>query len=249
MSPQEFCLGTLESDSLPILRFAFGRAAHDLNNYLSGLLGYFSLIKERLPDDANSKRFLRLMERSGNDMAALLRTLADFGEPADPDGPPVDVNAAVRAAVNQAVESTEGGLEPTLELDETVPRVAAHAGSLGGAIEQLIVNGFEASPERPAPVTVGTTCAAVPADPLVPPREAADEWVRIEVQDVGAGMDEEAVRRCVVPFYTTKRATNQHGLGLALVCSRVCAWGGGLDVRSKPVVGTTVSLYLLAAKP
>ncbi len=249
MSPQELCLGTLESDSLPMLRFAFGRVAHDLNNYLSGLLGYFSLLKERLPDDANCARFFSLMERSGRDMAVLLKKMADFSEPADPDGHPVDVNAAVRAAVNQAVESTEGGLKPTLELDETVPRVAAHAGSLGGAIEQLIVNGFEASPERPAPVTVRTACAAVPADPLVPPREAADEWVRIEVEDVGAGMDEETIRRCVVPFCTTKRATNQHGLGLALVCSCLCVWGGGLDVRSTPGAGTTVSLYLLAANP
>jgi len=51
-----------------------------------------------------------------------------------------------------------------------------------------------------------------------------------------------------VPFFTTKRATDQHGLGLALVRSCVCAWGGGLDVRSTPGAGTTVSLYLRAAE-
>ena len=249
MSSHELRVEALDGNSLPLLRYAFSRAAHDLNNHLSGLVGYFSLIKDRLGDDPSCARFFGFMEQSGNDMAALLKTLADFGEPAGPEeAMPVDANAAVRTAVSLAVRSGGGGLAPALKLDETIPSVRAHAESLRDAVGHVLRNALEAAPTRPAAVTVRTGTGAIPADPLVPPQQEAGGWVRVEVEDLGAGMDEEAVRRCVVPFYTTKRATGQHGLGLALVCSYVCAWGGGLDVRSAPGAGTTVALYLPASQ-
>jgi signal transduction histidine kinase len=155
----------------------------------------------------------------------------------------------VGSAVNQAVESSKGELEIRFERDEALPRVAARAGSLGEAVRHLLVNALEASEARPAAVTVRTARAASPSDLLMPVRQATAEWVRVDVEDHGAGMDEEAARHCVVPFYTTKRATDQHGLGLALVCSYAYGWGGGLDVRSRPGAGTTVSVYLPVAQP
>jgi signal transduction histidine kinase len=246
--PKQLSRRELEAGSLPVLRYALGRAAHDLNNYLSGLLGYFSLIKDRLGGDPNCARFFGFMEHSGADMAALLKAIADFGEQSSPDAKPVDANAAVRTAVSQLAASGQNELAPTLDLDEALPCVRAQAETLRDAVGCLLRNAFEASAARPAPVTVRTALAAMPADALVPPGQGAEAWVRIEVEDSGAGMDEEAVRRCVVPFYTTKRATRQHGLGLSLACSHVCAWGGGLDVRSAPGAGARVSLYLHASQ-
>ena len=148
---------------------------------------------------------------------------------------------------NASGEPTGAALEAQLDLDEAIPRVVGHAGTLREAVEHLFLNALEATRERPAWVAVSTRLARPPAGVLVSPRARADAYVRINVEDHGAGMDLEAARRCVVPFYTTKRATDQHGLGLAIACSCVCAWGGGLDVRSRPGAGTTVSLFLVPA--
>jgi len=237
----------IDGESLDVLRYAFGRAAHDLNNYLSGLLGYLALLKSGLSDEPEYARYCGLMDKSGGNMAALVSAFADFAEPGIADASPADVNAVVRSAVKHAVVAA--GLDLTLELDEAAPRVVAHSGSLREAVAQVLRNALEASSERPAAVTIRTASAPLPAEWLVPPGEKAGQWVRIEVTDHGAGMDEATVRSCVVPFFTTKRATDQHGLGLALVCSGLHAWGGGLDVQSKPGAGTTVSLYLRAAEP
>lgn len=253
MSSREIPPGELEPDDLAMLRYAFGRAAHDLNNYLSGLLGYLGLVKglvkDRLSDVPDCARYFGFIEKSAGRLAALLKALADFGEPAGPAPTPIDANVVVRGAVAQAVESSKGELEVRFEPDETLPRVAARAGSLGEAVRHLLINALEASTARPATVTVRTGRAEPPSDLLVPAQRTAAEWVRIDVEDHGAGMDEEAARHCVVPFYTTKRATDQHGLGLALASSYAYAWGGGLDVRSRPGAGTTVSIYLPVAQP
>ena len=117
-----------------MLRYAFGRAAHDLNNYLSGLVGYLALIKDRLGGEPDAARFLALMEKSGSRMTALVKVLADFSEPGRPDTSPVDANAVVRGAVEQAAEYVGSELDPTLELDEAAPCVVAHAGSLCEAL-------------------------------------------------------------------------------------------------------------------
>lgn len=247
MPSRELPPETLEPDNLPMLRYAFGRAAHDLNNYLGGLLGYLGLIRNRLPNEPDCARFFEYMERSGQRMAALLKLLADVADPPAPAAAPVDANAAVKEAARRVVESTRTALEPRLELDQAVLRVAAHAGSLREAVEHLLLNAFEATAERPARVTVRSAAAPAPADVLVPPSATTSAFVRIDVEDHGAGMDEQSAERCVMPFYTTKRATDQHGLGLAIACSCVCAWGGGLDVRSRPGAGTTVSLLLVPA--
>jgi len=246
MPLRELPAETLVPNDLPMLRYAFGRAAHDLNNYLSGLLGYLGLIRNRLPDEPDCARFFEYMERSGKRMAALLKLLADVADPPAPAAP-VDANAAVKEAARRVVESTRAALESRLELDQAVPRVAAHSGALRDAVEHLLLNAFEAMAEPPARVTVRSALAPAPAEVLVPPNATVSAFVRIDVEDHGAGMDEQSALRCVMPFYTTKRATDQHGLGLAIACSCVCAWGGGLDVRSRPGAGTTVSLLLVPA--
>jgi signal transduction histidine kinase len=247
MPPRDLPAGTLVPDDLPMLRYAFGRAAHDLNNYLSGLLGYLGLIQNRLPNEPDCARFYEFMERSGKRMATLLKLVADLADPPAPEAAPVDANAAVREATHRIVESACGALEPQLELDEAAPRVAAHAGALGDAVAHLLLNAVEATAERPARVTVRSAVTPAPADVLVPPTPRVGRFVRIDVEDHGNGMDAQSARCCIVPFYTTKRATDQHGLGLAVACSCVCAWGGGLDLRSQPGAGTTVSLLLVPA--
>jgi signal transduction histidine kinase len=247
MSNQELAPETLEGGQLPVLRYAFGRAAHDLNNYLGGLLGYLGLVRGKLGDAAESVRFLDLMERSGKRMGEMLKMMAEFAEPADTPAKTASVTVAIREAASRMVQSLDDALEVKLELGDAIPHVQGSAGSLRAALEHLLVNAVETTEKRPAPVAIRTALAALPASPLVPPSSTVGQFVCVEIEDYGEGMNEETVRRAIVPFYTTKRANDQHGLGLTLVCSYVCGWGGGLDIRSTRGAGTTVRLYLVPA--
>ena len=62
-----------------------------------------------------------------------------------------------------------------------------------------------------------------------------------EVSDTGMGMDEEARRRCVEPFYTTKGERGT-GLGLAMVYGMAQRHSAKLDIESARGQGTTVRL-------
>jgi hypothetical protein len=63
----------------------------------------------------------------------------------------------------------------------------------------------------------------------------------LEIRDDGKGMTEEERKRALDPFYTTKKV-RRVGLGLPMLAQAAANTGGGLEIQSKPDVGTTVKV-------
>jgi two-component system cell cycle sensor histidine kinase/response regulator CckA len=73
-------------------------------------------------------------------------------------------------------------------------------------------------------------------------------FVRLDVQDTGAGMDHRTLGRIFEPFFTTK-GDRGSGLGMTMVLDLVQDQGGFLDADSEVGEGTTVSVFFpLAAR-
>jgi signal transduction histidine kinase len=69
-----------------------------------------------------------------------------------------------------------------------------------------------------------------------------DGVVRVQVLDRGRGMNEEVMRRALLPFYSTKPAGS--GVGLPLCREIVEAHGGSWRIQSRSGGGTVVSFWL-----
>jgi signal transduction histidine kinase/CheY-like chemotaxis protein len=92
-------------------------------------------------------------------------------------------------------------------------------------------------------VTITTSNVTVSAADRPHPFEPG-EYVRLDVADDGAGMDDDTRRHIFEPFYTTKPEGRGTGLGLATVYGIVKQNRGWIDVTSAPAQGTTVSILL-----
>lgn len=113
----------------------------------------------------------------------------------------------------------------------------------------LLRNAGEALAGRRGTITLRTglgeeSAASLAASP-VEPRPEPGRFVRLEVDDDGAGMDEATLQRIFDPFFTTKLAGR--GLGLPTVFGIVRSHGGAIVVRSRPGEGTTVTVLFRAA--
>ncbi|MBL4689824.1 MAG: response regulator [Nannocystaceae bacterium] len=75
------------------------------------------------------------------------------------------------------------------------------------------------------------------------------KYVRLRIEDTGAGMDSEVLEQVFQPFFSTKPEGEGTGLGMANAQSVVREHGGDIDIRSSKDVGSCVTVYLPAAEP
>jgi CheY-like chemotaxis protein len=69
-------------------------------------------------------------------------------------------------------------------------------------------------------------------------------YVRIAVNDTGAGMDEPTRQRIFDPFFTTKAVGKGTGLGLAIAHGVLQQHGGSIQVETAPGQGSTFAILL-----
>ena len=124
---------------------------------------------------------------------------------------------------------TAGRIAITVEMPRDLPRVPIDRTLVGRALTNVIENALHAMPGR------GSLAVRASLD-------ASARRVRVEVEDTGVGMDDEARSRVFEPYFSTK-ATGT-GLGLTIAKRNIELNGGSIGVESQPGKGTVVRLDL-----
>jgi PAS domain S-box-containing protein len=221
-----------------------GGIAHDFNNLLAVIVGYSELALARLPDDDLNREALAEVLRAAQRAGELTRQLLAFSrrQPARPRI--LDLNQVVGDAEKMLRRLIGEEVRLLTELPPEPAVVRADPGQIEQVLVNLAVNARDAMPEggeltvRVRDVEIGSASAA--AHPDLPP----GPYVRLEVSDTGAGMDEATRARIFEPFFTTKETGKGTGLGLATVYGIVRQSAGDITVASAPGEGTTFTILL-----
>ncbi len=75
------------------------------------------------------------------------------------------------------------------------------------------------------------------------------EWLQVDIQDTGIGMERAEFDRIFEPFYTTKAGRRGIGLGLAIAKKFIEANNGRIEVDSRPGEGSLFTVRLPLAAP
>lgn len=78
--------------------------------------------------------------------------------------------------------------------------------------------------------------------------DTRQDLLSLEIQDDGQGMDAEAQKKALDPFFSTK-TTRRVGLGLPLLAQAARETGGSLQLESEPGGGTTVKAVFQLSHP
>lgn len=222
-----------------------GTVAHDLNNLLTGILGNLALAQLEVPEASEGAQVLGDAQQSAERAAALAAQLLGFsGRGAAATGT-VDLDAAVR----RAVESVRESLPPDVRLDvlgAAPSPVEGDAARLVAMLGGLLRNAVDALDGRPGAVRVRVSGldvdAARKAGFFLDAGLAEGTAVAVEVIDTGAGMTETVRERMLEPFFTTRG--KGRGLGHNLTVAVLRAHRAALEVHSAPGIGTTVRVLL-----
>jgi PAS domain S-box-containing protein len=239
---EEWLQQTRKFESLGVLA---GGIAHDFNNLLTPVIGEASLALLDLPSPSPLRARLERIRNAAQRAAALTAEMLHYAGMGSLDRRLVDLSE-LAGGMRELLESATGGrARLRLELAAGLPSVEGDPGRLAQVVRNLVANAAEASPEGGA-VVVRTD--AVHLDRAALSRcflgHALPEgpYVRLEVEDRGAGMDAETRARLFDPFFSTK--FTGRGLGLAAVLGIVRGHHGAIEVASEAGRGTRIAVLL-----
>ncbi len=225
----------LQAERVAAWRELARRLAHELKNPLFPLqLTVENLVRAHAHNPAIFEEIFR--ESTATLLAEITKLkstigrFSEFSKMPQPNFQQLDLNDLVQQVVRVFQAQWQSGalIECRLELDKSLPEIAADGELLHRAITNLVLNAMDAMPEG-GTITLATS-------------RKANDRVALQVSDTGTGLTAEECERLFTPYYTTK----QHGtgLGLAIVQSIVSDHQGSISVRSAAGRGTIFSIEL-----
>ena len=240
---------TARAERLESLAYLAGGAAHEFNNLLTVIQGNLLMAHEAAREPPELREGIdAALEAASKAASVTRRLLASVGDLGGPMAS-VDVGALVAELEDELREGLEAGVELTLEIEDSLPRVRGDEGRLRQAVREVVANAGEAVAEggriRIRIFRESLDENTLGGNRIGPPPDPGD-FVGVEVRDDGQGIDPEIVPRMFEPFFTT--GFIGRGLGLAEVGGTIRSHGGAILVDSRPGEDTRVTLLVPVEK-
>ncbi|RUM88209.1 MAG: hypothetical protein DSZ23_04735 [Thermodesulfatator sp.] len=239
----------LQAQKMESIGTMAGGIAHDFNNILTGILGFTSLLKEKVDDRPDLARFVEIIENSSLRAAALVKKMLVFSrEAAVQEDASSKVNDVVQESFALLKSSFPKNISIDLRLAENLPDILCDSSQLQQIILNLCINARDAMPEG-GRIAISTSLCPPEELPLsLKGRAGQDSFLKLQVTDTGTGISREIIDRIFDPFFTTKEVGKGSGLGLAMVYGIIESLGGKIEVNSTKGRGTCFDLYFKLAK-
>lgn len=229
----------LQSEKMIAVGQLVAGVAHEINNPLTGVIGYAQLLLKRDIDD-QAKKDAEGIYREAERATRIVRHLLSFARKHQPERKAVDVNAIIRESVElKAYEMRVNNIATETDLDEKLPTTIADPHQLQQVFLNLINNAEQAMLDYRGSGLLKISTKQV------------GDMIQVSFVDNGPGIPEEIADRIFDPFFTTKDVGKGTGLGLS-VCYGVAEDHGG-RIWSESTVSEgakiVVELPVIAASP
>jgi PAS domain S-box-containing protein len=225
-----------------------GGLAHDFNNLLAIVIGNLDLLSESQDMGPEQKQLVEEAVAAALSGSELTRRLLAFARRQPLQAEVIDLNELIEDLTKLLSRTLGENIEVNLDLDPTIPRIAADRVQLETAIANLANNARDAMPNG-GRLFITTRSSALDADYAAQHVDVEPgNYVAIEISDTGTGITPDIVTRVFEPFFTTKEVGKGTGLGLSMVFGFMKQSRGHINVYSELGKGTTFRLYLRPAE-
>lgn len=222
-----------------------GGIAHDLNNVLAPIMMSIELLKGSLPDP-DDRAVLKTIAVSARRGADMIKQVLSFARGVEGKRHEVRITDVLRDLDQILSETIPKNISIASNVAPDLWQVQADPTQLQQVLMNLCVNARDAMPGG-GRITISAENLAVDAHYAAMNIEArVGAYVKIEVEDNGAGIPPDIQDRVFDPFFTTKPVGEGTGLGLATTLAIVKSHGGFVRLYSEVDKGTRFRIYLPA---
>jgi len=222
--------------------------AHELNNPLTGILGYTDLLLDPSIDEMEKGEHLEEIRTEAIRAGRITKGLLDFVSTKPGTMIQTDLNDLVEKSLLLAKgRILESGIHLDLRLADKLPHILADSAQMGQVFFNLISNALNAM--------TGEYSVPPGLDEEGHKQEKRRLSLRIQTgrrngkvyvsfKDTGTGISPEHLTKIFEPFYSTQEKVSQVGLGLWVSHRIAKTHGGNIHVKSVPGTGSIFLVVL-----
>jgi signal transduction histidine kinase len=209
--------------------------AHEVNNPLTGILGFAELLMAELPAEDSRHDEAVVIRDEAVRARTIVKALLEFARPRPPQRIPANLNDLARSTLELVrFRASEAGVRTAVDYGE-LPSIEIDPDALRQVLLNLFSNALDAMP-RGGELRVRTV--------------VEDQRVGVVVADTGVGMSDETRRRIFAPFFSTRAGGGgAAGLGLSVSMQIVQGHGGSIEVESATDHGSSFTVWLPRSQP
>jgi PAS domain S-box-containing protein len=229
-----------------------GGVAHDLNNILSGIVGYPDLILMQLPEKSPLIKPIRTMQETGKKAAAIVEDLLTLTRRGIPSENVLNLNKIISDYIESPeyshLQSFHHNVEIAFELAPDLLNLRGSAIHLSKTVMNLVSNAAEAIPDG-GTIVVKTANQYIDKALQGFDKVPQGEYCVLTVTDTGMGILDADKEKIFEPFYTKKKmGRSGSGLGMAVIWGTVKDHKGFIQLDSEVEKGTEIRLFFPATR-
>ena len=206
--------------------------AHEINNPLTGIMGFSERLLRKSTDETARQDLERIYDESKR-AAKIVKNLLTFARRHESKREYSDVNHILQKALElRAYELRTSNIELAVTLAPDLPKVMVDPYQIQEVFLNIILNAEQAMAEMKE------------RGKLTIKSQEINDRIRVCFTDNGPGIPVEHLDKLFDPFFTTRGNRGGTGLGLSICHGIVTEHGGNIYAKSKPGKGATFIVEL-----
>jgi len=225
------------TDRLAALGSMAGGFAHELNNPLTGVIGYAQLLLDRKDLSEAVRKDLTGIYEEAQRASEVIKNFMVFALKRPLQMQLSDINSFIKDVLKlRQYEQKNTNIKVKTNFDPELPLVMVGPVRMHQVFLNIIINAeyFMFQAHKKGTLTITT--------------ESKGDIIRASFADDGPGITPENLGQIFNPFFTTKEVGQGIGLGLSICHSIVTEHGGNIYVESEPGKGATFIVELPVSK-
>jgi two-component system NtrC family sensor kinase len=198
----------VQSEKLSALGQLVAGVAHEINNPLTGIIGFSELLTEEhaASDPAVVTQYVSRIREQAERVRRIVQNLLSFAREHEPHRELASVNDLLQRVLEMRLYPLRtGNIEVQTDLDPDLPITLVDPYQIQQVFLNLIMNAEQAMRDAHGGGRL-----------VIRTRLVGGDVVRVEVEDDGPGVPESQLTRVFDPFFTTKEVGEGTGLGLSV---------------------------------
>jgi len=220
-----------QSEKLASLGRLASGIAHEINNPLTGILTYSSMLLEDFKETEFEEDLQTIVDETMR-CRKIVKGILDFARETKLEKEIANVNTALKQALSILERHYNfHNIEIMMDLHDDLPEIMLDMNLIRSVFNNLAVNAADAMPDG-GQLRVSTGFS---------PRT---QLITINFTDTGIGIPPENIPKIFDPFFTTKEPGKGTGLGMSVTYGIIKRHNGTIDISSEIGEGTTVTIEL-----